>query len=245
MYPSNCSFNIISGNFVKILPNLNCYGSLGRFSKCQANLLGWGCVWAPQVGKLWNQVFPWRLSTSSSSSSSKTIKTNNITIVNITHIYYSSSWSSKSWKSYKFLIISFVMGTHEGSRAPIVPMISRGKGRQKWPRQKVGNISQGSPRGDQTACPLVGSGILYIKKILKTSHFVWPWTSRDFARFANADSELGNHHFLGPPLEKNKVNKNTSRICRFHFVQPGESILVKFHRFEKGWIFGVGYQQKT
>ena len=33
---------------------------------------------------------------------------------------------------------------------------------------------------DQTNCPLLGSGILKTWIILKTSHFVWSWTSRDY-----------------------------------------------------------------
>ena len=170
MYPSNCSFNIISGNFVKILPNLNCYGSLGRFSKCQANLLGWGCVWAPQVGKLWNQVFPWRLSTSSSSSSSKTIKTNNrkhytyllliimiIKIMKIISDFQQISMMRIMKKS------SFVMKPPKAPELQLSQWFPEVKAGKKWPRQKVGNISQGSPRGDQTACPLVVGNPLYKK----------------------------------------------------------------------------------
>ena len=38
------------------------------------------------------------------------------------------------------------------------------------------NISSGSPK--TKLCPLVGSGILDPWIILKTSHFVWSWTSR-------------------------------------------------------------------
>ena len=177
MYPSNCSFNIISGNFVKILPNLNCYGSLGRFSKCQANLLGWGCVWAPQVGKLWNQVFPWRLSTSSSSSSSKTIKTNNS-------------------KHYTYLLLIIIMIIKIMKIISTFQQISRWTSwwyHSWWEPTKAPELqlSQWFPEVkalETKLCPLGRIGNPLYKKNPKDQPLcLVGWTLRDFARFANAD----------------------------------------------------------
>ena len=70
-------------------------------------------------------------------------------------------------------------------------MISRGKGRPKiTTRQKRWkNISRGKGQKEtKRLAHLVGSGILYIKKILKDQPLcLVDWTSRDFSRFASAD----------------------------------------------------------